>query len=69
MLVCPVDEAMRRLGERDVIERYDKKEKQILYHARYRAVPRIRNERIVYLDTLRDDPQRIVQHMLVELGF
>ena len=68
VLLCPVEECMRRLGERELIERYEIEEKQKLYHERYKRVPRIGDERVVYLDTFNNKPDAIVGQMLAEMG-
>lgn len=68
VLLCPVEEAMRRLSGRDVIERYEKQEQQELYHVRYKHIPRLGDERIVYLDSFNVRPEQLVQQMLAELG-
>lgn len=68
VLLCPVEECMRRLGERELIERYEIEEKQRLYDERYRRVPRLGDERVVYLDTFNNKPNTIVKQMLTEMG-
>jgi dTMP kinase len=68
VLLCPVEECMKRLGKREVIERYEIEEKQRLYHERYKRVPRLKDERVVYLDSFNIGPEETVRQMLVELG-
>ena len=68
ILLCPVEECMKRLGEREHIERYEIEEKQRLYDERYRRVPRILDERIVYLDTFNNKPDVVVRQMLADMG-
>lgn len=68
VFLCPVEECMRRLGERELIERYEVEEKQKLYDERYRRVPRLGDERIVYLDTFNNKPDAVVGQMLAEMG-
>lgn len=68
VLLCPPEECARRLGKRDLVERYDDAKKQLLYDKRYRRVPRLGDERVVYLNSQADDPDTLVQKMLNELG-
>lgn len=68
IFTCPVEECMRRLGEREIIERYEIEEKQRLYHERYKRVPRIASERVVYLDSFNNGPDALVGQMLEEMG-
>lgn len=68
VLLCPVEECMRRLGKRELVERYEVEEKQRLYDERYRRVPRILDEKIVYLDSHALDPEQIAGRMLHEMG-
>jgi dTMP kinase len=65
---CPVEECMRRLGEREIIERYEIEEKQRLYHERYGRVPRLGDEKVVYVDTLELNPEQAVEKMLRAMG-
>ena len=67
-LICPVDECMRRLGERDVVERYEKREQQEVYHLRYKRAPRVFSERMVYLDSYNNPPDVLVAQMREEMG-
>lgn len=69
VLLCPVEECSRRLGDRDVVERYEIEEKQKLYHERYKRIPRVKEEKIIYLDSFNNEPEELVQQMLIDMGF
>lgn len=68
VLLCPIEECARRLAGRDVVERYEIGEKQHLYDKRYRGIPRLGDERIIYLDSFNCGPEVLVSQMLAELG-
>lgn len=68
VLLCPVEECMRRIGGRDVIERYEIEEKQRVYHERYKMVPRIGDERVVYLDSHTCGPDELVDQIIGAIG-
>ena len=67
-LLCPVMECAARIGKREARERYEDVQKQIEYAARYKIVPRIRDERFVYLDSFNNRPDALVEQMLEEMG-
>ena len=68
ILSCPVRECMRRLGKREVIERYEIEENQRLYHERYKRVPRLLDERVVFINTFENKSDAVVDQMLGEMG-
>lgn len=67
VLHCPVEECMRRLGDRSLIERYETEGLQKRYHDRYENIPRLGDERIVHLDSFEHHPESLVQQILKEL--
>lgn len=67
VLLCPVEVCMQRLGKREMIERYEIEEKQRLYDERYRRVPKLSAERVVYVDSNNNGPEETVRLMLAEL--
>ena len=68
VLTCPVKECMRRMGNRGVVERYELEEQQKLYYERYKNVPRLGNEKIVYVDSHKLSVDQVVDTMLNEIG-
>jgi len=68
VLECPVEECMRRMEGRDVIERYEIEEKQREYAKRYKRVPPIGSEQIIHLDSYDLNPAQIVDKIRREIG-
>jgi dTMP kinase len=68
VLNCSVEESSRRLGTRDVVERYEIEEKQRVYAERYTRVPRLCEEMIVNLDSEKDSPEEIVDQIRSVIG-
>lgn len=68
VLLCPVEECMKRISGREVVERYEVEEKQKVYHERYKRVPRILDESIVFLDSFNSSPEELVEQMLIRIG-
>jgi dTMP kinase len=64
VLLCPVEVCMKRLGSREIVERYEIGEKQKLYDERYRRMPKMASERIVHIDSNTNSPEQVVELMM-----
>jgi dTMP kinase len=68
VFLCPVEVCMKRLEGREIIERYEIEKQQHLYDERYRRLPRLGDERIVYINTDNNGPEETVAQMMAEMG-
>ena len=67
VLDCPVDVAMKRIGKRGGIERYEIKENQVEYAERYWLIPRIGQEKIIHLNSEMHEPWELVEQMIGQI--
>ena len=67
-LSCSVEECVRRVGKREVEERYEVVERQGRYHERYSRVPPIGHENMLVLSSENEGPEETVAQMLGALG-
>jgi dTMP kinase len=68
VLECSVEECVKRIGDREVIERYEIEEKQRRYAERYKRIPKVGDERVVYLNSEFFSVNALVNQMFDELG-
>lgn len=68
VLRCPVEECIRRTGERGLVERYEGEDKQQVYADRYNSLPRLLNETIIFLDSLNKTVEENLEIVLGEIA-